>query len=123
MLDLDYKLNCVKKLKAGYKVLIMGNHDAGASNYKRIVKKDFSEVTFEEEVQPVVQPECEKKTRKGRAIKVTLITGEVREYASAAEARRDLKIKHANAITAYWMKGHSLKAMNAAGIADIQYAD
>lgn len=25
----------VAKLKAGYKVLIMGNHDAGASNYKR----------------------------------------------------------------------------------------
>ena len=28
-------IDCVKKLKAGYKVLIMGNHDAGASNYKR----------------------------------------------------------------------------------------
>lgn len=41
-------VECIKKLKAGYKVLIMGNHDAGASNYKRIVKKDFSEVTFEE---------------------------------------------------------------------------
>ena len=27
-------IDCVKKLKAGYKVLIMGNHDAGASNYK-----------------------------------------------------------------------------------------
>lgn len=27
---------CVKKLKAGYKVLIMGNHDKGASNYKRV---------------------------------------------------------------------------------------
>ena len=25
----------VKKLKAGYKVLIMGNHDKGASNYKK----------------------------------------------------------------------------------------
>ena len=29
-------IDCVKKLKAGYKVLIMGNHDSGASNYKRI---------------------------------------------------------------------------------------
>ena len=29
-------IDCVKKLKAGYKVLIMGNHDTGASNYKRI---------------------------------------------------------------------------------------
>lgn len=28
-------IDCVKKLKASYKVLIMGNHDAGASNYKR----------------------------------------------------------------------------------------
>lgn len=31
----------VKKLR-GYKVLIMGNHDAGASNYKRITKTKFS---------------------------------------------------------------------------------
>lgn len=29
----------IKKLKAGYKVLILGNHDVGASNYKR--KEDF----------------------------------------------------------------------------------
>lgn len=29
-------INCVAKLKAGYKVLIMGNHDSGASNYKRV---------------------------------------------------------------------------------------
>lgn len=36
MLDLNYKLECIKKLKAGHKVLIMGNHDAGASKYKRI---------------------------------------------------------------------------------------
>lgn len=28
-------IDCVKKLRAGYKILIMGNHDAGASNYKR----------------------------------------------------------------------------------------
>lgn len=31
-------INYVKKLKAGYKVLIMGNHDKGASNYKRIIE-------------------------------------------------------------------------------------
>lgn len=30
-------VECVKQLKAGYKVLIMGNHDKGASNYKRYV--------------------------------------------------------------------------------------
>lgn len=28
-------IECVKKLRAGYKVLILGNHDVGASNYKR----------------------------------------------------------------------------------------
>ena len=32
-------IECVKKLKAGYKVLILGNHDKGASNYKRIVEE------------------------------------------------------------------------------------
>lgn len=31
-------IECVKKLKAEYKVLIMGNHDKGASNYKRVIK-------------------------------------------------------------------------------------
>lgn len=31
-------IECVKRLKAGYKVLIMGNHDKGASNYKRVKK-------------------------------------------------------------------------------------
>lgn len=28
-------VECVKKLKAGYKVLVMGNHDKGATNYKK----------------------------------------------------------------------------------------
>ena len=31
-------LECVKKLRPRYKVLIMGNHDKGASNYKRVDK-------------------------------------------------------------------------------------
>ena len=36
--DIDY----VRQLRAEYKVLVMGNHDAGASNYKReIVKRIF----------------------------------------------------------------------------------
>lgn len=30
-------IECVRKLRAAHKVLIMGNHDAGASNYKREV--------------------------------------------------------------------------------------
>lgn len=30
----------VKELKAGYKILIMGNHDKGASNYKRVIKHE-----------------------------------------------------------------------------------
>lgn len=35
-------LECVKKLKAKRKILIMGNHDKGASNYKRVkYTKDF----------------------------------------------------------------------------------
>ena len=33
-------IECVRKLRAGYKVLIMGNHDAGITNYQR---KDFHE--------------------------------------------------------------------------------
>lgn len=32
-------VECVRKLRAAHKVLIMGNHDAGASNYKREVKQ------------------------------------------------------------------------------------
>ena len=31
--------NYVSKLKAGYKVLIVGNHDKGVSNYKREIKE------------------------------------------------------------------------------------
>lgn len=30
-------VECIKKLKSNYKILIMGNHDSGASNYKRKV--------------------------------------------------------------------------------------
>ena len=29
-------INCVSKLKAKYKILILGNHDKGVSNYKRV---------------------------------------------------------------------------------------
>ena len=32
-------IECVRKLCAGRKVLIMGNHDSGATNYKRVVEK------------------------------------------------------------------------------------
>lgn len=31
-------VDCVKKLKAGYKILILGNHDKGASKYKRKIE-------------------------------------------------------------------------------------
>ena len=31
----------VRKIRAGHKVLIMGNHDAGASNYKRIIEQEI----------------------------------------------------------------------------------
>ena len=30
-------IECITKLKAGYKVLLLGNHDRGADYYKRIV--------------------------------------------------------------------------------------
>ena len=33
-------LSFVKKLKAGYKVLILGNHERGASNYKREIHRE-----------------------------------------------------------------------------------
>lgn len=36
------EISYVRKLRAGYKVLIKGNHDAGSENYKRkIIKKKF----------------------------------------------------------------------------------
>lgn len=38
-------LECVKYLKAGHKVLITGNHDLGASNYKRQKMYDLNPVT------------------------------------------------------------------------------
>ena len=31
-------VDCIKKIR-GYKVLIMGNHDKGATNYKRVIRK------------------------------------------------------------------------------------
>lgn len=35
-------IECMRKLRAGYKVLIMGNHDVGATKYKReVVKRIF----------------------------------------------------------------------------------
>ena len=39
-------VECVKKLKAGYKVLILGNHDKGASNYKRVT--DYVEYCYDD---------------------------------------------------------------------------
>ena len=37
-------IECVRKLRAGYKVLVMGNHDTGATKYKReVVKKIFDQ--------------------------------------------------------------------------------
>lgn len=33
-------IECVKQLKAGYKILVMGNHEKGASNYKREIHQE-----------------------------------------------------------------------------------
>ena len=43
-------LNCLKKIR-GYKILIMGNHEKGASNYKRVVNKitTFNSEEFSDE--------------------------------------------------------------------------
>ena len=44
-------IECVRQLRAGRKVLIMGNHDSGASNYKRVVEKkifDQDKVSMDE---------------------------------------------------------------------------
>lgn len=44
-------IECVKKLKAGYKVLLLGNHDKGASNYKKeywFTMNDGSPLHFED---------------------------------------------------------------------------
>jgi len=38
-------IDCIKKLKAGYKILIMGNHDKGASNYKRVERFEKIDVS------------------------------------------------------------------------------
>lgn len=43
-------IECVRKLRAGYKVLIMGNHDSGASNYKRqVIQKMFGQEEYTRE--------------------------------------------------------------------------
>ncbi len=43
--DIEY----IRQLRAGYKILIMGNHDAGVSNYKRkIVKRVFDQNVYTE---------------------------------------------------------------------------
>lgn len=44
-------IECVRKLRAGRKILICGNHDGGASNYKRVVEKkifDQDKVSMDE---------------------------------------------------------------------------
>lgn len=35
-------IECVKKLKAKYKVLVLGNHDRGASYYKRVIEHEVA---------------------------------------------------------------------------------
>lgn len=43
-------IECVCQLRAEYKILIMGNHDAGASNYKRkVVHKVFDQDVYTKE--------------------------------------------------------------------------
>ena len=44
-------IDCVRKLRAGRKVLICGNHDLGATRYKREVVKRI----FDQDIHPLVQ--------------------------------------------------------------------
>ena len=44
-------IECVRKLRAGHKVLICGNHDLGATRYKREVVKRI----FDQDIHPLVQ--------------------------------------------------------------------
>lgn len=39
-------IECIKKLKAGRKILIMGNHDCGASNYKNLFDEVYEGPLF-----------------------------------------------------------------------------
>ena len=42
-------IECVRQLRAGRKILIMGNHDSGASNYKRkTIKRVFDQENYSE---------------------------------------------------------------------------
>lgn len=42
-------IECVRQLRAGRKILIMGNHDSGATNYKRkIIKRVFDQDKYDE---------------------------------------------------------------------------
>ena len=57
-------VECIKKIR-GYKVLIMGNHDKGASNYRRVVKflpdvcpKCGGTVVYDYETAHNCGPEC-----------------------------------------------------------------
>lgn len=53
-------IECVRKLRAAYKVLIMGNHDSGATKYKReIVKRIFDRDIYPDkaEVRSLVEAE------------------------------------------------------------------
>ena len=49
-------IDCARRLRAAHKVLIMGNHDAGATNYKREIKKiKFDKKEYsKEEVRAIV---------------------------------------------------------------------
>ena len=43
-------IDCVRPLRAAYKILVMGNHDAGASNYKRqVIHKVYDQDEYTKE--------------------------------------------------------------------------
>ena len=56
-------IDCVRRLRAAYKVLIMGNHDSGATNYKRqiITQQFFKKLYTKQQAMDLVKsmfPNC-----------------------------------------------------------------
>ena len=50
----------IKKIKAGYKVLIMGNHEKGASNYKRGFESVYHNGFTKETYRAYIEAKCKK---------------------------------------------------------------
>ena len=84
-------------------------------------KEETKEETKEEESSKREDGEEKKPLIKKRAIEITFLNGEIKEYESCSQAVRELNLKNKNCISSYWIKGKCLKAMNNSGIKEIKY--